>query len=102
MLIAYELPELQLSLLAGIKKAVTQGPGPLAFAGQAYMSGNILRAAATTFAINFPLGSLACITIPSVLVPGVGVLVALLRASLWGLLLAPSFLALSRLMLPPS
>ena len=102
MLVAYHLPELQVCLLAGVKSQVVDGSGPLAVAGKAYLSKNILRAAVTTFAINFTLGSLAVITLPSVIVPGVGVLAAAFRALLWGLLLAPSFAILSRAMLPHS
>jgi len=102
MLVAYHLPELQVSLLAGIKSQVTGSSGPLAVAGRAYMSKSILRAAVTTFAINFPFGSVACITLPSMIVPGAGVLIAGVRAALWGLLLAPSFVALSSMMLPHS
>ena len=102
MLIAYHLPELQACLLAGVKSQVEDGSGPLGVAGKAYMSKNILRAAVTTLAINFTFGSLAAITLPSVIVPGVGVLVAGVRALLWGLLLAPSFHALSAPMLPHS
>jgi len=102
MLVAYQLPELQVCLLAGIKSQVVDGSGPLATAAKAYMTKNILRAAVTTFAINFPLGSLAVITLPSVILPGMGVLVAGFRAMLWGLLLAPSFHDLSGLMLPHS
>lgn len=98
-LVAYLLPELQAALLAGIKSQVTDGSGPLAVAGRAYMSKNILRAAVTTFAINFPLGSLAAITVPSVIVPGAGVLVAIFRAAMWGLLLSPSFVDMSGPML---
>lgn len=99
MLVAYHLPELQVCLLAGIKSQVVDGSGPLGVAGKAYMSKNILRAAVTTFAINFPLGSLAVITLPSIILPGAGVLVAGFRALLWGLLLAPSFATLSGPML---
>ena len=103
MLIAYLLPELQFSLLAGIRsQVVDEGSGPLAVAGKAYMSKNILRAAVTTFAINFPLGSLAVITLPSVILPGAGVLLIGIRALMWGLLLAPSFVDLSAAMLPHS
>lgn len=101
MLVAYHLPELQVCLLAGIGGAM-DSPGPLAVAVKAYMSKNILWAAVITFAINFPLGSLACITLPSVIVPGAGVLVAGWRAVLWGLLLAPTFVELSGAMLPHS
>jgi len=102
MLVAYYLPELQVCLLAGIKSQVADGSGPLAMAGKAYMSKNILRAALTTFAINFFLGSLAYITIPSIIIPAVGVLAAIFRATMWGLLLAPTFDALSGVMLPHS
>jgi hypothetical protein len=103
MLAAYHLPELQFACLSGIRsQVVDEGSGPLAVAGKAYMSKNILRAAVTTFAINFPLGSLAVITLPSVILPGVGVLVVGIRALLWGLLLAPSYVGLSAMMLPHS
>lgn len=101
MLVAYHLPELQVCLLASIGGAM-DSPGPLAVAAKAYMSKNILWAAVVTFAINFPLGSLACITLPSVIVPGAGVLVAGWRAVLWGLLLAPTFVDLSGVMFPHS
>ncbi len=66
------------------------------------MSKSIPLAAATTFVINFSLGSLVYITIPSVIIPGVGILTAIIRASIWGLLLAPTFDALAGSMLPHS
>jgi hypothetical protein len=101
-LVAYCLPELQVCLLAGIKSQVTGGSGPLAVAGRAYMSKNILRAAVTTFVINFFLGSMAYITIPSIIIPAVGVIAIIFRAVMWGLLLAPTFDTLSGAMLPHS
>jgi len=101
MLVAYHLPEFQVCLLAGIGGAM-DSPGPLAVAAKAYMSKNILWAAVITFAVNFPLGSLACITLPSVIVPGAGILIAGWRAALWGLLLSPTIVELSRVMLPHS
>jgi len=102
MLLAHTLPELQVCLLGAIKAQVADGSGPLGIAGKAYMSKSIPLAAVTTFAINFSLGSLAYITIPSVIIPGVGILAAAFRASMWGLLLAPNFDALTRMMLPHS
>jgi len=102
MLVAYYLPELQVCLLEGIKSQVADGSGPLAIAGKAYMSKNIPIAAVTTFVINFLLGSIVSITIPSVVIPGVGVLIAAFRAAMWGLLLAPNFDTLSGAMLPHS
>lgn len=102
MSITYLMPELQLSLLAGIKSQVSEGSGPLGFVGKAYLSKNVLRAAVATFAVNFPIGSLLSITLPSVILPGAGVLVAGFRAMMWGLLLAPTFVDLSGGMLPHS
>jgi hypothetical protein len=101
-LLAYVVPEIQFCLLANVKAQVTGGSGPLAVAGRAYMSKDILRAAVTTFAINFPLGSVVCITVPSMIVPGAGALVGAARAMLWGFLLSPGFAALSRVMVAHS
>lgn len=102
MLVAYQLPELQFSLLAGVKSQVAGGSGPLGVAGKAYMSKNIPLAAVTTVVINFFIGSLAVITLPSLVLPGVGILVLGFRSLLWGLLLSPSFINLSGMMLPHS
>jgi len=102
MLLSYTLPELQICLLGAIKAQVAGGSGPLGVAGKAYMSKSIPLAAVTTFAINFFLGSLAYITIPSVIIPGVGILAAVFRALMWGLLLAPGFDILAGTMLPHS
>ena len=102
MFVAYCLPELQFCLLSAIQSQVTDGSGPLGVAGKAYMSKSIPLAAVATFGINFLLGSLAVITVPSVILPGVGALVAGFRAMLWGLLLAPTFDVLSGSMLPHS
>ena len=102
MLLAYAVPEFQFCFLTNLSSQIEQGSGILGIAGKAYMSKNILRAAVTTFAINFPFGSLLCITLPSVVIPGSGILVAGLRSALWGFLLAPSFSFLSMMMLPHS
>ena len=102
MLASYAVPELQSCFLVGVSSQLTEGSGILGIAGEAYASKNMLRAAVTTFAINFPFGSLLCITLPSIIIPGAGVLVAGLRAALWGLILAPSFSALSAMMVPHS
>jgi hypothetical protein len=102
MLVAYHLPEFQFSLLAGVKAQVAGGSGPLGIAGKAYMSRNIPLAAVTTVLINFFIGSLAVITLPSLILPGVGILVIGFRSLLWGVLLAPGFVDLSGMMLPHS
>jgi hypothetical protein len=102
MLVIYELPDVQAALLGAVGAQVEGGPGPLAVAGRAYLSRNIALAAVVTLALNFLLGSFAVITVPSVVLPGIGVLVAAGRAMLWGLLLAPAYVVLSRAMLPHS
>ncbi len=102
MLVSYAVPELQSCFLVKLSSELTEGSGPLAIAGEAYASKNILRAAVTTFVINFPLGSLVFITLPSIIAPGSGVLVAGLRSMLWGLLLAPTFTELLTAMIPHS
>lgn len=81
---------------------VTSGEGVLGTAGKAYGSGVIPIAAATTFGINFFIGSLVHITLPSLIVPASGALLAAFRATLWGVLLAPTFTDLSRAALPHS
>jgi len=102
MLVAYQLPELQFSLLAGVKAQVAGGSGPLGVAGKAYMSKNIPLAAVTTVLINYFIGSLAVITLPSLILPGAGILVLGFRSLLWGLLLAPGFVSFSGMMIPHS
>jgi hypothetical protein len=100
-LLIYELPDVQTILMSGVQKQIAdKGNGVLAIAGRAYGTGNILYAAAVTFLINFFAGSLGMITIPSMIIPGCGALLATLRASLWGILLGPSDGTLARMMLP--
>jgi hypothetical protein len=100
-LIIYELPDVQTIMMTGVQSQIAaKGNGPLAIAGRAYGTGNVLYAAAVTFVINFFAGSLGMITLPSMIIPGCGTLLAVLRASLWGVLLGPSENTLARLMLP--
>jgi hypothetical protein len=106
-IVTYESPDLQRGLLSVVKQAFSeqQGPfgqGPFGAVGRAYHSGNIPLAAALTFLVNFFIGSGAVITLPSLIVPGSGILMAVFRATLWGLLLAPTFVLLSLGMLPHS
>jgi hypothetical protein len=95
-LVAYILPGVQHSLLSEVRGAL---PKPVV---AAYKSGNIPVAAIATFLTNFFLGSLACITVPSLIVPGIGVLVPVVRSSLWGFLLAPTNPRLLAVMVPHS
>jgi hypothetical protein len=101
-LLIFELPEVQVVLLGKVREAFATRNNPLGVAGQAYLSGSIPRAAVVTLLINFSLGSLACITLPSMVLPGSGVLLAILRAIAWGLILAPAVSTLALAMLPHS
>jgi hypothetical protein len=101
-LLIYELPDVQVVLLGKVREALATKGNPLGIAGQAYLSRSIPRAAAVTFVINFLIGSLAFITLPSILLPGSGAFLAGIRATAWGLLLAPVMQSLAYAMLPHS
>ncbi len=90
-LVIYQLPALNTVLMTAVQGQIRdQGHSVLGVAGKAYGSGNIPRTALVTFVINFFLGSLVMITLPSLVIPGSGVLLAAFRALLWGLLLGPT------------
>jgi hypothetical protein len=101
-ILIYEQPAVQTILLGKVGEALAAKSGPLAAAGKAYLSGNIARAALVTLVVNFFLGSLAFITLPSIFFFGAGLLLAWLRAFLWGFLLAPTIPMLAHSMLPHS
>jgi hypothetical protein len=95
MLAIYEAPLLQDFMLAAIGGQIENKSSVLGVAGTAYESRNIAVAAVVTLLINFFAGSLLVITLPSVIVPGIGVLMAVFRATMWGILLAPSYMSLA-------
>ena len=98
----YFLPPVQTLLVAALRGEIEAGTGPLGVAGKAYGSGSVALAAVTTVGINFLLGSLVSITLPSIVVPGLGSLVTVFRALLIGLALAPTTTHMSGMMLPHS
>ena len=81
-------PSLQNDMLRDVDQKLTSGP--LSSVGSAYSGGMVLRATALTFAINLVVGSVAWITLPSLLIPFGGVLMGLYRAILWGLIFSPA------------
>jgi hypothetical protein len=101
-ILVYFAPEVQTALRSAVVSSSKSGGSPLEVAAKAYGSGSIPRAAAVTFMINFILGSLAMISLPSAIVPGAGVILAAFRAVLWGLLLAPTSGLLATIMLSHS
>ncbi len=101
-MLVHAIPEVQTVLLSNVTNALSAESGPLAAASQAYESGNVLRAASVTFCVNFLVGSLLWITLPSIIVPGSGILLAAVRSIAWGLLFAPTLGSLASGMIPHS
>ena len=93
-------PTLQQTLLEAAGASFTEGP--LAAVGAAYGGGHVLSAMILTFVVNLFIGSLACITLPSLVIPFSGLLVGMFRAVLWGLILSPTDPNLRLLMIPHS
>ena len=93
-------PSLQQSLLELIGSAFTEGP--LSAVGSAYSGGQVLWAMVLTFVVNLFLGSIAVITLPSLVIPFSGLLMGAYRAVLWGLLLSPTTPELRLVMIPHS
>jgi hypothetical protein len=100
--VMYDLAEVQTALMGLLHGQIADERTLLGVMGKSYSSGSMPLAAAVTFLVNFFIGSLACITLPSLVVPGVGSLLAAYRALLWGALLAPTLHSLSYIMLPHS
>jgi hypothetical protein len=99
--VSYFVPEVQYLALAAVQQEIQSGEGPLGWAGKAYMT-SIPVAAATTLAINLLGGSLLSITVPGIVIPGIGFLITWLRAACIGVILAPTMVLLAGSMLPHS
>lgn len=56
---------------------------------EAYSTGQIISAVGLTFVINLVLGSFICISLPSMIIPFSGYIIAIVRAVLWGILFSP-------------
>jgi len=84
-------PRLHLRLTEWVGQGIRAGG--LAPILRLYASGNVAAAAGGTLAVNLLIGSLASITLPSIVVPFSGLLVAGFRAILWGLIFMPDSLS---------
>ena len=93
-------PQVQEALTQAVVASFTEGP--LSTVADAYAGGNVLMAIVLTFAVNFFLGSVLVLFVPSLLIPFGGVAIGLIRATLWGLLLAPTTPELQVAMIPHS
>lgn len=98
-LIALAYPDIQMSLIMATGQTYGTG-GLLSSVGDAYLSGNIVVAAVLTFVVNFFLGTIGMIIIPSLILPFWALLFCTYRALIWGILLVvpiPGVLPLSTL-----
>jgi hypothetical protein len=88
MLVVLVYPAMQQSLWQSVGQAFspTSTLGPLV---QAYMEGRLLIAILLTFVVNLVLGSLAVLSLPSLVIPFAGMLMGMVRAWLWGVLFSP-------------
>ena len=98
MAIAAAVPSIQKSLLGQSREAVEQGA--LAPVRNVYLSGNVPLAAIVTLLVNLVAGTLLMITVPSLLIPFLGLFIAAWRALLWGLIFSPTNPQRSLVMLP--
>jgi hypothetical protein len=81
--------DLQQLLYDAIGKTFSGG-GPLAAIGEAYTTGQVFRAIGLTFVVNLAIGTLVSITLPSLVIPFSGWLIAFYRALLWGFIFSPA------------
>lgn len=93
-------PALQDELLRATDKELTNGP--LAVVSDAYTNAKVFKAIALTFVVNLLIGSAAWITLPSMLIPFLGILLGMYRAIMWGLLFYPGHPDLQITMIPHS
>ncbi len=93
-------PEIQAALIQSV--AASFAEGSLAVVAEAYLGGHVVQAAALTFLFNFFMGSVLVLLAPSMIIPFAGLLVGLVRAILWGLVLAPTTPELLITMIPHS
>ena len=80
-------PSLHESLMTAVAESLSEGP--LAPVWEAYSTERVLLATALTVGINLSVGSFATITLPSLIVPFSGLVMAVARALTWGVLFSP-------------
>jgi len=101
--LAFAVPEAQALFTRALGQMLRSGQaGHVAAAARAYAARDITVAAARTVTVNFFIGSVAVITLPSLILPGCGSALLVVRFAVLGLLLAPTSVGLGRAMLPHS
>jgi hypothetical protein len=76
--------------------------GPLSAVGSAYLDAQVFTAIALTFLVNLVLASFLYITLPSLIIPFIGILMGIYRAILWGLIFSPGHPDMQLIMIPHS
>lgn len=89
-LMVYFLPDLQGVVWSFALELARGRTGVLGWAGEAYGTGSVAYAALVTLVINLFRATLRDITLPSMIIPGVGMLTGMFRALLWGVMLSPT------------
>ena len=84
MLVAAFYPQLQEQYVKSVEE---QFKGTAA--SDAYGNGKLIQAIVLTFLINLGIGTFLSVTLPSLIIPFAGILMALFRAVLWGFLFSP-------------
>jgi hypothetical protein len=87
MLIVMQHPEVQRSLTQSVQKSF-QSPG-MSIVAKAYSGRHLLEAIVITFGVNLVLGTAMALSLPSLLIPFIGIGIGMWRALLWGLLFGP-------------
>ncbi len=80
-------PDIQLYFKEGIDQAYMR-PGILKTVADAYGSRNLVMAIGLTFLVNLAVAAFMT-TLPSLLIPFIGIMAVLHRALLWGIMFAP-------------
>ena len=75
------------TLMTAVVESLSQGP--LAPVLEAYTAQRVLEAIGLTAGINLAVGSFVSITLPSLIIPFSGLLMAAFRALTWGVLFSP-------------
>lgn len=76
--------------------------GPLSAVGSAYLNAQVFLAIALTFLVNLVIASILYITVPSLIIPYIGILMGVYRAILWGLIFYPGHPDMQMIMIPHS
>ena len=101
-LFSYSSPGVQDFITHLVQHSIQSGKGMLGWAGRAYASGIIPYAALVTFVVNSVFGAFLYLILPSLVIPGIGLLMGLVRSLAWGLLLSPTTDSLAGAMIPGS